>query len=128
MFILPHCQGTKAKVISNTINGSPGDLSKVDVTDLRNEPIEPEHEASEHQKSYSNVKVSPQVQSLGKHLVTGEIDVWSCGVILLCFLSKRFPFFDSADDVDALIELTSIFSRPRMRACARLHSSTTFMQ
>jgi serine/threonine protein kinase len=54
--------------------------------------------------------------------VDEEIDIWSCGVILLSFLSIRFPFFNSTDDVDAMIELTSIFGRHNMEACARLHS------
>jgi cell division control protein 7 len=49
------------------------------------------------------------------------IDVWSCGIILLTFLSKRFPFFHSADDIDAFIELCCIFGRKRMRDVALLH-------
>ncbi|KAK6440048.1 Cell division control protein 7 [Oleoguttula sp. CCFEE 5521] len=49
------------------------------------------------------------------------IDVWSCGVILLTFLSKRFPFFHSADDIDAFIELCTIFGKKRMRDTALLH-------
>jgi cell division control protein 7 len=52
---------------------------------------------------------------------TSQIDVWSCGVILLTFLSKRFPFFHSADDIDAFIELCTIFGKKRMRECALLH-------
>lgn len=49
------------------------------------------------------------------------IDVWSCGIILLTFLSKRFPFFHSADDIDAFIELCCIFGRKRMKETALLH-------
>ena len=49
------------------------------------------------------------------------IDVWSAGVMLLTFLSKRFPFFHSADDIDAFIELCCIFGRKRMRDAALLH-------
>jgi cell division control protein 7 len=49
------------------------------------------------------------------------IDVWSAGVILLTLLARRFPFFNSADDVDALLELTQIFGRDRMREAALLH-------
>jgi cell division control protein 7 len=52
---------------------------------------------------------------------TGLIDVWSCGIILLTFLSKRFPFFHSADDIDAFIELCCIFGKKRMRDAALLH-------
>jgi cell division control protein 7 len=49
------------------------------------------------------------------------IDIWSCGIILLTFLSKRFPFFQSTDDIDAFIELCSIFGRNRMKEVALLH-------
>lgn len=49
------------------------------------------------------------------------IDVWSCGIILLTFLSKRFPFFHSADDIDAFIELCCIFGKKRMKEAALLH-------
>ncbi|EMC95638.1 hypothetical protein BAUCODRAFT_71150 [Baudoinia panamericana UAMH 10762] len=49
------------------------------------------------------------------------IDIWSCGIILLTFLSKRFPFFHSADDIDAFIELSCIFGKQKMKQVAFLH-------
>lgn len=52
---------------------------------------------------------------------TTKIDIWSVGVILLTLLGRRFPFFHSVDDVEALIELASIFGVRRMRACAAHH-------
>ena len=52
---------------------------------------------------------------------TTAIDIWSAGVILLSVLSRRFPFFNSTDDIDALLELTQIFGRRRMRETAQLH-------
>ncbi|EON63909.1 CDC7 protein kinase [Coniosporium apollinis CBS 100218] len=52
---------------------------------------------------------------------TVAIDMWSAGVILLTLLSRRFPFFHSADDIDALLELTAIFGKRRMRETALLH-------
>lgn len=52
---------------------------------------------------------------------TCKIDIWSVGVILLTFLTHRFPFFHSADDVDAFIELCTIFGKKRMRDAALLH-------
>ncbi len=52
-----------------------------------------------------------------------EIDIWSAGVILLSILARRFPFFNSLDDVDALIEISTIFGRRRMRNCGLLHGS-----
>ncbi len=54
---------------------------------------------------------------------TPKIDVWSAGVILLTILCQRFPFFNSADDVDALIEIASIFGQKRMKTCALLHGA-----
>ncbi|KAL8375873.1 hypothetical protein RB595_007143 [Gaeumannomyces hyphopodioides] len=52
---------------------------------------------------------------------TPKIDIWSAGVILLTILCKRFPFFNSADDVDAMIEIATIFGQRRMKAAAQLH-------
>ncbi|KAK9473299.1 cell cycle serine/threonine-protein kinase hsk1 [Dipodascopsis tothii] len=55
---------------------------------------------------------------------TTKIDIWSAGVILLSFLSKRFPFFNSADDIEATIEIATIFGRQKMTACALLHGAS----
>ncbi|PGH16099.1 CDC7 protein kinase [Polytolypa hystricis UAMH7299] len=52
---------------------------------------------------------------------TTKIDIWSAGVILLTLLGRRFPFFNSADDVDAMVEIASIFGKRRMKAAAGLH-------
>lgn len=52
---------------------------------------------------------------------TSKIDIWSAGVILLTFLGRRFPFFNSADDVDALIEMASVFGSRRMKVAAAMH-------
>lgn len=52
---------------------------------------------------------------------TIAIDVWSAGVILLTIMAKRFPFFHSADDVDAVIELSCIFGRRWMSKAALKH-------
>lgn len=49
------------------------------------------------------------------------IDIWSAGVILLTILSKRFPFFNSADDVEAMIEIATIFGSKRMKAAGIQH-------
>jgi cell division control protein 7 len=54
---------------------------------------------------------------------TTKIDIWSAGVILLTLLARRFPFFNSADDVDAMIEIASIFGKRRMKAVAAMHGS-----
>lgn len=52
---------------------------------------------------------------------TTKIDIWSAGVILLTILSKRFPFFNSADDVEAMIEIATIFGARRMKQAGLLH-------
>lgn len=52
---------------------------------------------------------------------TTKIDVWSAGVILLTMLARRFPFFNSADDVDAMIEIASIFGKKKMKSTAQMH-------
>lgn len=52
-----------------------------------------------------------------------KIDIWSVGVILLTILSKRFPFFNSADDVEAMIEIATIFGSKRMKQAALLHGA-----
>jgi cell division control protein 7 len=52
---------------------------------------------------------------------TTTIDMWSAGVVLLTLLTRRFPFFHSADDIDALLEITTIFGRKKMRETAILH-------
>ncbi|EHK97799.1 putative Cell cycle serine/threonine-protein kinase hsk1 [Glarea lozoyensis 74030] len=49
---------------------------------------------------------------------TTKIDIWSAGVILLTILSRRFPFFNSADDVEAMIEIATIYGNKRMRNSA----------
>lgn len=52
---------------------------------------------------------------------TTKIDIWSAGVILLTIMSRRFPFFNSADDVEAMIEIATIFGHKKMRHAAQLH-------
>ncbi|KAL3426123.1 cell cycle protein [Phlyctema vagabunda] len=52
-----------------------------------------------------------------------KIDIWSAGVILLTILSKRFPFFNSADDVEAMIEIATIFGQRRMKSCGLQHGT-----
>ncbi|SCU93815.1 LAMI_0E15676g1_1 [Lachancea mirantina] len=50
-----------------------------------------------------------------------KIDIWSVGVILLSFLSRRFPMFQSLDDTDSLLELCCVFGWKKMKKCAALH-------
>ncbi|EKM59990.1 uncharacterized protein PHACADRAFT_206206 [Phanerochaete carnosa HHB-10118-sp] len=55
-------------------------------------------------------------------LQTGAIDVWSAGVILLFFLTKKFPLFQASDDVEALMEIATIIGKRQMEKIATLHS------
>ncbi|KAF7310774.1 Kinase-like protein [Mycena chlorophos] len=55
---------------------------------------------------------------------SGAIDVWAAGVILLFFLTGKFPLFQSSDDNEALMELAVILGRKKMEKTATLHSRT----
>ncbi|SNX82707.1 related to CDC7 - protein kinase [Melanopsichium pennsylvanicum] len=55
---------------------------------------------------------------------TVAIDIWSAGVILLTLLIRRFPVFNSNDDVEALLEIAVIFGKSRLEMCAMLHNRT----
>ena len=52
------------------------------------------------------------------------IDVWAAGMILLFFLTKKFPLFQSNDDTEALMEIATIIGRRRMEKTATLHSTS----
>lgn len=56
-------------------------------------------------------------------MIRAALDIWSAGIILLCFLTRRFPFFNSNDDTEALAEITAIFGKRKMERCAALHSA-----
>ncbi|KAI0265071.1 kinase-like protein [Gloeopeniophorella convolvens] len=55
---------------------------------------------------------------------TGAIDMWSAGMILLFFLTGKFPLFQSNDDVEALLEIACIIGRRKMEKAATLHCRT----
>ncbi|KAG8908179.1 hypothetical protein FRB99_008722 [Tulasnella sp. 403] len=55
---------------------------------------------------------------------TGALDIWSVGTILLSFLSGKFPIFNANDDVEALMEITTILGKRKMEKCAQLHNRT----
>ena len=42
---------------------------------------------------------------------------------MLTILAQRFPFFNSADDIEAMIEIATIFGQQKMRQCAMLHGT-----
>jgi hypothetical protein len=49
--------------------------------------------------------------------------VWSAGIIFLFFLTRKFPLFQSNDDVEAMMELSTIIGRKGMERTATLHSA-----
>ena len=51
---------------------------------------------------------------------TAAIDVWSAGVIFLCFLSGKYPFFKASNDLFALIETITLFGSERCINVAKL--------
>ena len=53
------------------------------------------------------------------------IDVWSAGIILLFFLTKKFPIFQAGDDVEALMEIATIVGKRKMEKIATLHSTSS---
>ncbi|KAI6130273.1 kinase-like protein [Pisolithus croceorrhizus] len=55
---------------------------------------------------------------------SGAVDVWSAGMILLFFLTSKFPLFQSSDDIEALMEIATIIGRQRIERTALLHSRT----
>ncbi|TBU11800.1 CDC7-like protein kinase [Hamiltosporidium tvaerminnensis] len=48
-----------------------------------------------------------------------SIDIWSVGVIFLILLTKQYPFFNSSDDIDAILEIACIFGHNEMRKAAK---------
>lgn len=49
------------------------------------------------------------------------IDIWSAGVIGLSLFARKFPLFNSPDDIDALMELVLLFGIEKLQKCAELH-------
>ncbi|XP_047134529.1 cell division cycle 7-related protein kinase isoform X1 [Hydra vulgaris] len=45
---------------------------------------------------------------------TTAVDMWSAGVIFLCMLSRRYPFFKACDDMEALSQITALVGTQKM--------------
>lgn len=52
---------------------------------------------------------------------TSKIDIWSAGIIGLSLLARKFPLFNSPDDIDALMEIIIVFGVEKMQKCAEFH-------
>jgi cell division control protein 7 len=50
---------------------------------------------------------------------TMAVDLWAVGVMLLCILSRSYPFFRAPDDMTALAELTTLFGTKNVREVAK---------
>lgn len=50
---------------------------------------------------------------------TTALDIWSAGVMILCLFTRMFPFFNSTDDQDALIEIACLFGQREMEQVVR---------
>lgn len=50
-----------------------------------------------------------------------KLDIWSIGVIGLSLLARKFPLFNSPDDIDALVEIIILFGVEKLQKCAELH-------
>jgi cell division control protein 7 len=46
------------------------------------------------------------------------LDVWSSGVILLCILTRIYPFFEASDDIHALAEIVHIVGKRAVQLAA----------
>ena len=55
-----------------------------------------------------------------KHpLQTTAVDIWSAGVILLCLLSRRYPFFRAHDDMSAMAQIVGLFGSSKCTEAAK---------
>ncbi|KAG0233841.1 hypothetical protein BGW41_001373 [Actinomortierella wolfii] len=66
---------------------------------------------------------SPEI--LFRHVKqTVALDIWAAGVILLSFLTGRYPFFNAVEDPDALIELAVLYGNQEMKKVAATFNRT----
>ncbi|XP_065916920.1 cell division cycle 7-related protein kinase-like isoform X2 [Dysidea avara] len=50
---------------------------------------------------------------------TTAVDIWSAGVILLCLLSGKYPFFKAHDDLTAMMQIVSLMGTKECEDAAR---------
>ncbi|KAI7904404.1 kinase-like domain-containing protein [Cokeromyces recurvatus] len=66
---------------------------------------------------------APEVLLRYKYQTTA-VDIWAVGVILLSFLSGRYPFFEPEDDADALVELAHLFGLKKLTEFTNFYGLT----
>lgn len=49
------------------------------------------------------------------------IDIWSVGVIFLTLLTGQYPFFNSPDDLESIVEIACIFGQKAMSQAAAIY-------
>ncbi|RKP07017.1 kinase-like domain-containing protein, partial [Thamnocephalis sphaerospora] len=55
---------------------------------------------------------------------TIAVDIWAAGVVLLCFLSGRYPFFNANTDDASLLEIAQIVGRNELTRFAQNYGRT----
>lgn len=53
---------------------------------------------------------------------TTAVDLWAVGIILLCMLSRSYPFFRAPDDMTALAELSALLGTDQIQAAAKKYN------
>ncbi|RKP27960.1 cyclin-dependent protein kinase [Syncephalis pseudoplumigaleata] len=65
----------------------------------------------------------PEVLLKVEHQTTA-LDIWAAGVIMLCLLTGRYPFFNSSSDAEALLEITCVHGQMAIKTmAAKYHRS-----
>ena len=54
----------------------------------------------------------PEVLLKYEHQTTA-VDMWACGVIMLCILSRTYPFFRAPDDVTGKLQMRKLYVKIR---------------
>ncbi|XP_066910278.1 cell division cycle 7-related protein kinase-like [Clytia hemisphaerica] len=49
---------------------------------------------------------------------TTAVDMWAAGVVFLCLLSRRYPFFKAKDDMEALSQIIVLFGSKKIKKMA----------
>ena len=49
------------------------------------------------------------------------VDMWSAGIILLCLLSKRYPFFRAQDDQSAMAQIISLMGSKKCNMASKAY-------
>ena len=59
---------------------------------------------------------------------TTAVDMWSAGVVFLCILSGKYPFFKAPDDMTAMMQISSLFgSQECIKAAKRIGKDLLFL-